>query len=69
VLKEREFRLDGVLCPQSEDLTVPMIFLEAQMQADTGFYGRYFAEIFRKDSGKRVDVHVKKCKLRKWEKK
>jgi predicted transposase YdaD len=46
VIKEREFRLDGVLCPQSDDLTIPVIFLEAQMQTDEGFYGRYFAEIF-----------------------
>ncbi|MBJ7901502.1 MAG: DUF2887 domain-containing protein [Cyanobacteria bacterium RI_101] len=46
VIKEREFRLDGVLCPQSDDLAIPVIFLEAQMQTDEGFYGRYFAEIF-----------------------
>ncbi|MFN5513168.1 MAG: DUF2887 domain-containing protein [Cyanobacteriota bacterium] len=46
VLKEREFRLDGLLSPQSEDLTIPLVFLEAQMQNDEGFYGRYFAEIF-----------------------
>ncbi len=46
VLKEREFRLDGLLCPQSEDPTIPLVFLEAQMQSDEGFYGRYFAEIF-----------------------
>ncbi|MEB3175689.1 MAG: DUF2887 domain-containing protein [Cyanobacteriota bacterium] len=46
VLKEREFRLDGVLYPQSDDPTMPVIFLEVQMQRDEGFYGRYFAEIF-----------------------
>ena len=46
VLKEREFRLEGLLCPQSDNLTIPLVFLEAQMQSDEGFYGRYFAEIF-----------------------
>lgn len=46
VIKEREFRLDGLLIPQSENWHIPLIFLEAQMQSDAGFYGRYFAEIF-----------------------
>jgi len=46
VIKEREFRLDGLFIPQSENWNIPLIFLEAQMQSDTGFYGRYFAEIF-----------------------
>ncbi|MFM7191563.1 MAG: DUF2887 domain-containing protein [Microcystaceae cyanobacterium] len=46
VIKEREFRLDGLFVPQSESGNIPLIFLEAQMQSDTGFYGRYFAEIF-----------------------
>jgi predicted transposase YdaD len=46
VIKEREFRLDGLLIPKSENWDIPLIFLEAQMQSDTGFYGRYFAEIF-----------------------
>jgi predicted transposase YdaD len=46
VIKEREFRLDGLFIPQSENRNIPLIFLEAQMQFDTGFYGRYFAEIF-----------------------
>ena len=44
VIKETEFRLDGVLTPVREDL--PLIFLEAQMQRDSEFYGRYFAELF-----------------------
>jgi len=44
VIKETEFRLDGVLTPVCEDL--PLIFLEAQMQRDLDFYGGYFAEIF-----------------------
>ena len=46
VIKEREFRLDGLFIPKSENWDIPLIFLEAQMQSDTGFYGRYFAEIF-----------------------
>ncbi|WP_017294115.1 DUF2887 domain-containing protein [Geminocystis herdmanii] len=44
VIKETEFRLDGVLTPTAENL--PLIFLEAQMQRDSDFYSRYFAEIF-----------------------
>jgi predicted transposase/invertase (TIGR01784 family) len=46
VIKEREFRLDGLFIPKSENWNIPLIFLEAQMQSDSGFYGRYFAEIF-----------------------
>lgn len=46
VVKESEFRLDGLLMPQAEDPAIPIIFLEAQMQPDRRFYGRYFAEIF-----------------------
>jgi predicted transposase/invertase (TIGR01784 family) len=46
VVKEQEFRLDGLFIPQSENWNIPLIFLEAQMQSDAGFYGRYFAEIF-----------------------
>lgn len=30
--------------PLTEDPSVPVIFIEAQMQADSRFYGRYFAE-------------------------
>ena len=44
VIKEREFRLDGLFIPKSENWDIPLIFLEAQMQSDSGFYGRYFAE-------------------------
>jgi predicted transposase YdaD len=44
VIKESEFRLDGLLVPVSDDPEVPVIFLEAQMQPDPRFYGRYFAE-------------------------
>jgi predicted transposase YdaD len=46
VVKEIEVRLDGLLTPSSEDLSLPLVFLEAQMQSDVNFYGRFFAEIF-----------------------
>jgi predicted transposase YdaD len=46
VVKEKEVRLDGLLTPKSGDLTVPLVFLEAQMQPDVGFYGRFFAGLF-----------------------
>jgi predicted transposase/invertase (TIGR01784 family) len=46
VVKEKEVRLDGLLTPKSDDLAVPLVFLEAQMQPDEGFYGRFFAGLF-----------------------
>jgi predicted transposase/invertase (TIGR01784 family) len=46
VVKEKEVRLDGLLTPRSDDLSVPLVFLEAQMQPDVGFYGRFFAGLF-----------------------
>jgi predicted transposase/invertase (TIGR01784 family) len=46
VVKGRKFSLDGLLTPLDENPEHPLIFLEAQMQRDTQFYGRYFAEIF-----------------------
>ena len=46
VIKEQEFRHDGVLTPIGEDINLPIVFLEAQMQTDKGFYGRYFAEVY-----------------------
>ena len=46
VVKEKEIRLDGLLTPVSNDVSLPLVFLEAQMQTDTEFYGRYFAGIF-----------------------
>jgi predicted transposase YdaD len=46
VVKETELRLDGLLTPLSDDLNLPLVFLEAQMQSDTDFYGRFFAGIF-----------------------
>lgn len=38
--------IDGVLTPLSKDTKFPLVFLEAQMQADPDFYSRYFAEIY-----------------------
>lgn len=46
VVKETELRLDGVLTPLSDEPSLPLVFLEAQMQPDRKFYGRYFAELF-----------------------
>ncbi|MFN7502487.1 MAG: DUF2887 domain-containing protein [Dolichospermum sp.] len=46
VIKEQEFRHDGILTPVENDPSLPLVFLEAQMQPDTDFYGRYFAEIY-----------------------
>jgi predicted transposase YdaD len=45
-VKEKGFAIDGLLTPVAEDLSLPLVFLEAQMQRDPRFYGRYFAEIF-----------------------
>ena len=46
VIKEQEFRHDGILTPVENDPNLPLVFLEAQMQPDPDFYGRYFAEIY-----------------------
>ncbi|RMH78542.1 MAG: DUF2887 domain-containing protein, partial [Cyanobacteria bacterium J007] len=46
VIKEKELRLDGLLTPVSEDLNLPLVFLEAQMESDRRFYARYFSSIF-----------------------
>jgi predicted transposase YdaD len=46
VVKEIEVQLDGLLIPSSNDLSLPLVFLEAQMQTDVNFYGRYFAGIY-----------------------
>ncbi len=46
VIKEQGFALDGLLTPIGNDLNLPLVILEAQMQQDQQFYGRYFAEIF-----------------------
>jgi predicted transposase/invertase (TIGR01784 family) len=45
-VKEKGFAIDGLLTPIAKDLNLPLVFLEAQMQRDPKFYGRYFAEIF-----------------------
>jgi len=58
VVKEKEFRLDGLLTPLRDDENVPLIFLEAQMQNDSEFYSRYFGGIF-------VYIHQYKVK-RNW---
>ncbi len=47
VVKASEYRLDGVFTPVEPTLEQPMVFVEAQMQSDPGFYGRFFAEIYR----------------------
>ncbi|WP_017295345.1 DUF2887 domain-containing protein [Geminocystis herdmanii] len=46
VVKEKEFRLDGLLTPLVENEKFPLVFLEAQMQKDSEFYSRYFGGIF-----------------------
>jgi predicted transposase YdaD len=46
VVKEVEVRLDGLLTPISSDPNLPLVFLEAQMQNDADFYGRYFGGIY-----------------------
>ncbi|WP_017295119.1 DUF2887 domain-containing protein [Geminocystis herdmanii] len=58
VIKEKEFRLDGLLTPLGSDENVPLVFLEAQMQNNTEFYSRYFGGIF-------VYIHQYKVK-RNW---
>lgn len=45
-VKEKGFEIDGLLTPVAKDLSLPLVFLEAQMQGDPRFYGRYLAEIF-----------------------
>lgn len=45
-IKEKGFAIDGLLTPVEDDPSLPLVFLEAQMQRDRQFYGRYFAEIF-----------------------
>ncbi|WP_041431718.1 DUF2887 domain-containing protein [Synechococcus sp. PCC 6312] len=47
VVKATEYRLDGVFTPLEPTLEQPVVFVEAQMQSDPGFYGRFFAEIYR----------------------
>ena len=44
VLKEREYRLDGLFLPPPERPELPALILEAQMAADAGFLWRLYAE-------------------------
>ena len=46
VVKEQEQRIDGLFTPVGDDPDLPLVFVEAQMQADRGFYGRFFQEVF-----------------------
>ncbi|UWU45333.1 Protein of unknown function (DUF2887) [Limnospira platensis C1] len=46
VVKEQEQRIDGLFTPVGDDPDLPLVFVEAQMQADKGFYGRFFQEVF-----------------------
>ena len=47
VLKEWEYRLDGLFLPPSERPDLPALILEAQMAADGGFLRRLYAETAR----------------------
>ncbi|MET0099977.1 DUF2887 domain-containing protein, partial [Limnospira platensis] len=47
VVKEQEQRIDGLFTPVGDDNPdLPLVFVEAQMQPDRGFYGRFFREVF-----------------------
>ena len=47
VLKEREYRLDGLFLPPPERPDLPALILETQMAADAGFLRRLYAETAR----------------------
>ena len=47
MLKEWEYRLDGLFLPPSERPDLPALILEAQMAADGGFLRRLYAETAR----------------------
>jgi hypothetical protein len=47
VLKEREYRLDGLFLPPPERPDLPALILEAHMAPDGGFLRRLFAECAR----------------------
>jgi predicted transposase YdaD len=47
VLKEREYRLDGLFVPPPERPDLPAVILEAQLAADPGFLLRLYAETGR----------------------
>ena len=44
VLKEREYRLDGLFSPPEQRADLPAVVLEAQMQDDPEFFLRLYAE-------------------------
>ena len=54
VLKEREYRLDGLFLPPPERPDLPALIMEAQMAADGGFLRRLYAESARLCSRSRV---------------
>jgi predicted transposase YdaD len=47
VLKEREYRLDGLFTPPPQRPDLPAVVLEAQMAPDPGFLLRLYAETGR----------------------
>jgi hypothetical protein len=47
VLKEREYRLDGLFLPPPDRPELPALILEAQMASDPLFYRRLYAETAR----------------------
>ena len=47
VLKEREYRLDGLFRPAADRPDLPALILEAQMAPDPGFLRRLYAESAR----------------------
>jgi len=47
VLKEREYRLDGLFLPPENRPDLPAVILEAQMATDPGFLRRLYAESSR----------------------
>lgn len=47
VLKQREYRLDGLFSPPEQRTDLPAVILEAQMAADPGFLLRLYAETAR----------------------
>jgi predicted transposase YdaD len=47
VLKEREYRLDGLFSPPAQRPELPAVILEAQMAADANFLLRLYAESAR----------------------
>lgn len=52
-IKEKAYRLDGILLPKS--LLIPICFIEIQARLDPWFYHRLFSEIF-------LYLHQHKCK-------